>query len=73
MAHPIGNETERAIAQMFSVLAGKHLAWEGDAPALEINHRPLPTLGVTDDVMALYQGQLLRFAYQRCLSRLQEM
>ncbi|AHF78665.1 hypothetical protein Sant_3685 [Sodalis praecaptivus] len=139
---PLGGETDRAMARMFSALAGKHLALEGDAPALEINHRPLPTLGVTDGVVALdfaelcggarsqndyivlserfhsvllhnvrpmssdeentarrflalvdefyerhvklvvaasvpmaalYQGQLLRFEYQRCLSRLQEM
>lgn len=139
---PLGGETDRAMARMFSAMAGKHLAPESDSPALEINHRPLPTLGVTDGVVALdfaelcsgarsqndyivlserfhsvllhnvrpmssdeentarrflalvdefyerhvklvvaasvlmpalYQGQLLRFEYQRCLSRLQEM
>ncbi|RLR18103.1 cell division protein ZapE, partial [Sodalis-like symbiont of Bactericera trigonica] len=30
-------------------------------------------VGASVPMSALYQGQLLRFEYQRCLSRLQEM
>ncbi|MGL9769613.1 MAG: cell division protein ZapE [Sodalis sp. (in: enterobacteria)] len=141
---PLDNETDRAMAQMFKALAGKHPLLDRDynASVLEINYRPLPTLDVTDGVVALdftelcggtrsqndyivlserfhsillhnvqqmggdqentarrflslvdefyerhvklvvgasvpmsalYQGQLLRLEYQRCLSRLQEM
>lgn len=136
---PINNDTEQAMARIFSALAGKQA---GEAPELTINHRPLPTLGTAAGVVALdfnvlcaearsqndyialsklfhsvllhnvrpmgsneentarrflalvdefyerqvklviasevpmselYQGQMLSFEYQRCLSRLQEM
>ncbi len=137
---PLNEETDAAMQQMFTRLTGK--PWQTPGPVLEINHRPLSTLGVSDGVLAvdfhtlctearsqndyialsrlyhtmllhnvtvmetkeentarrflalvdecydrrikliisaqasmfeIYQGEHLKFEYQRCLSRLQEM
>ncbi|MEI7364280.1 cell division protein ZapE, partial [Pectobacterium parmentieri] len=137
---PLNEETSTAMQQMFTRLTGKK--WQTPGPVLEINHRPLTTLGVSDGVLAvdfhtlctearsqndyialsrlyhtmllhnvtvmetkeentarrflalvdecydrrikliisaqapmfaIYQGEHLKFEYQRCLSRLQEM
>ncbi|WP_413729367.1 cell division protein ZapE [Sodalis sp. RH22] len=136
---PLDQQTAADMARIFTRLAG---ARPDGAPVLTVNHRPLPTLGARDGVVALdfatlcagarsqndyivlsrlyhsvllhnvhamgpqdentarrfvalvdefyerqvklviaadaplaslYQGQLLRFEFQRCLSRLQEM
>lgn len=136
---PLNQQTAAEMARIFTRLAG---ARPDGAPVLTVNHRPLPTLGARDGVVALdfttlcagarsqndyivlsrlyhsvllhdvhamgpreentarrfvalvdefyerqvklviaadarleelYQGQLLRFEFQRCLSRLQEM
>lgn len=137
---PLNEESDATMQQMFTRLTGK--AWQIPGPVLEINHRPLATLGVSDGVLAvdfhtlcnearsqndyivlsrlyhtvllhnvmtmgmkeentarrflalvdefyerrikliisaqasmfdIYQGEHLKFEYQRCLSRLQEM
>ncbi|UVK77380.1 MAG: cell division factor ZapE with ATPase activity [Sodalis sp. Fle] len=139
---PLNEENKRVMAWMFSVLASTHLPFDCKVLSLEINHCPLPTLGVADGVVALdfadlcggarcqndyivlserfhsvllhnvrqmgtvqentarrflalvdefyerhvklvitaavpmvalYQGNMLKFEYQRCISRLQEM
>ncbi|MEC5342509.1 cell division protein ZapE [Brenneria populi] len=137
---PLGDGTEAEMRRMFTRLSGR--GWETPGPILEINHRPLPTLGASEGVLAvdfstlcvqarsqndyialsrlyhsvllhnvtimgraeentarrflalvdefyerrikliisaeasmyeIYQGEHLKFEYQRCLSRLQEM
>ncbi|WNN44781.1 cell division protein ZapE [Winslowiella toletana] len=137
---PLNDETAREMERMFVALAG--VARDDEKPVLEVNHRPLPTLGVAEGVVAMdfytlcgearsqhdyielsrrfhsvllynvpvmvnrtedqarrflalvdefyerhvklvvaaeaslfeiYQGERLKFEYQRCLSRLQEM
>ncbi|KOC91282.1 cell division protein ZapE [Winslowiella iniecta] len=137
---PLNDETTREMERMFVALAG--VARDDEKPVLEINHRPLPTLGMAEGVVAMdfhtlcgearsqhdyielsrrfhsvllynvpvmvnrtedqarrflalvdefyerhvklvvaaeaslfeiYQGERLKFEYQRCLSRLQEM
>lgn len=137
---PLNAQTDREMDRMFVALAG--VAREEEKPVLEINHRPLPTQGMAEGVVALdfhtlcgearsqhdyielsrrfhsvllfnvpvminrtedqarrflalvdefyerhvklvvaaettlfeiYQGERLKFEYQRCLSRLQEM
>ena len=136
---PLNADTAREMDKLWLALAG---APRGNAPALEINHRPLPTLGVENQTLAvsfatlcvdarsqhdyialsrlfhtvmlwdvpvmtplmesearrfialvdefyerhvklvvsaevplyeIYQGERLKFEFQRCLSRLQEM
>jgi cell division protein ZapE len=136
---PLNADTAREMDKLWLALAG---APRGNAPALEINHRPLPTLGVENQTLAVsfatlcvdarsqhdyialsrlfhtvmlwdvpvmtplmesearrfialvdefyerhvklvvsaevplyevYQGERLKFEFQRCLSRLQEM
>lgn len=137
---PLNDETAREMERMFVALAG--VARDDEKPVLDVNHRPLPTLGVAEGVVAMdfhtlcgearsqhdyielsrrfhsvllynvpvmlnrtedqarrflalvdefyerhvklvvaaeaslfeiYQGERLKFEYQRCLSRLQEM
>lgn len=137
--HPLNAETTQEMERMFKALSGQA---RGEAPVLEINHRSLPTLGISEGVLAIrfstlcgegrsqhdyielsrrfhsvllyevpvmiyktedqarrflalvdefyerhvklvvsaetslfeiYQGTRLKFEYQRCLSRLQEM
>ncbi|WP_061707038.1 cell division protein ZapE [Pseudenterobacter timonensis] len=136
---PLGDETQSQMDRLWQALAG---AKRDNAPTLEINHRPLPTLGVENQTLAvsfatlcvdarsqhdyialsrlfhtvmlfdvpvmtplmesearrfialvdefyerhvklvvsaaamlyeIYQGERLKFEFQRCLSRLQEM
>ncbi|MCF6604938.1 cell division protein ZapE, partial [Escherichia coli] len=47
---PLNEETSAAMQQMFTRLTGKKLQTPG--PVLEVNHRPLATLGVSDGVLA---------------------
>jgi len=47
---PLGNETTQAMQQLFLRLSGKSAE---QAPVLEINHRPLPTLASVDGVLAV--------------------
>jgi len=137
---PLNDETLGEMERMFVALAG--VARDDEQPVLEVNHRPLPTLGMAEGVVAMdfhtlcgearsqhdyielsrrfhsvllynvpvminrtedqarrflalvdefyerhvklvvaaetslfdiYQGERLKFEYQRCLSRLQEM
>ncbi|MEB6223867.1 cell division protein ZapE [Pantoea anthophila] len=137
--YPLNETTHTEMARMFKALSGSQ---PEEAPVLEINHRKMPTLGVSDGVLAInfttlcgegrsqhdyialsrrfhsvllydvpvmiyktedqarrflalvdefyerhvklvvaaetslteiYQGTRLKFEYQRCLSRLQEM
>ena len=137
--HPLNRETTQEMERMFKALSGQA---RGEAPVLDINHRSLPTLGISEGVLAIrfstlcgegrsqhdyielsrrfhsvllyevpvmiyktedqarrflalvdefyerhvklvvsaetslfeiYQGTRLKFEYQRCLSRLQEM
>lgn len=137
---PLNEQTTREMDRMFSALAG--VARDAEHPVLEVNHRPLPTIGMAEGVVAMdfatlcgdarsqhdyielsrrfhsvllfnvpvmtsrnedharrflalvdefyerhvklvvaaetslfdiYQGERLKFEYQRCLSRLQEM
>ncbi|XOD70456.1 MAG: cell division protein ZapE [Sodalis sp. (in: enterobacteria)] len=50
---PIDNETKQAMVKMFVAMAGKHLTLNRELVSLEINHRLLLSLGVSNGVVAL--------------------